>query len=88
MRKIQLDRRFSGYDRFKFAIEYRSSKDIETYIEHRKWFWDTFGPSCELDLHYKVSNPNLDWCWELNQWKTRIYVKSDKEMNWFALKWS
>lgn len=86
MRRIELDKRFSGYDRFKFALEY-NSRDLEQYIAHREWFWTTFGSSCELDLHYKITNPNQDWCWELNQWKTRIYVKSDKEMNWFFLKW-
>jgi hypothetical protein len=86
VRKITLDRRFSGFNRFKFALEY-TSKELDLYCQHREWFWTTFNSSCELEAQYKISNPNPDWCWELTQWKIRIYVKSDKEMNWFALKW-
>lgn len=92
MNKIELDRRFTGYGKFKYALEYPRKSDFMTFHRHRVWCWDTFGPSTEIEtqyMPYPEDDPiNDKWCWEYTQWKTRIYFKSDQEMNWFALRWS
>ena len=82
---LKLDRRYSGHEKFKFAIEYRRP-DNNLYLEHREWLWATYGASRELDL--VPIDHDFKWCWEYTQWHTRIYVKDQQTLNWFTLKWT
>lgn len=57
----------------------------------REWCWNTYGPSCELELWLQLSDgiqgKNDKWCWHTNFNNFKIYLKSEKEVNWFKLKW-
>ncbi len=76
-----------GHDEFKRCIEF-SRSEVEKFIEIRNWCWDQWGPGCEIDNFYKIQNPNKSWCWLIDEWRTRIYFASDKEVQWFHLKWN
>jgi hypothetical protein len=85
MKIIKLDKRYGGADYFKFCVPfYRNNK--EQFLEVREWCWNTFGPSCELEHYHLLADPKV-WGWEVSQWNTRIYFKTDKELNWFRLKY-
>lgn len=85
MKIIKLDKRYAGADYFKYGVPfYRNNKD--KFIEIREWCWQTFGPSCELEHYHFYTEPKV-WAWEVSQWNTRIYFKTDKELNWFRLKY-
>lgn len=72
----------------------------QKFYEWRNWCWQTWGPSKELvswfeDLRNQIQNPNLiaishneHWCWQHDQYATRIYLRTDKELSMFLLKWS
>ncbi len=59
--------------------------------EVREWCWTTYGPSCELEFWLRiedgVSGKNEHWCWHTNFDNFKIYLRTDKEANWFKLKW-
>lgn len=81
------DRRFSAHPDFKHFISF-TSKELKGFNNIRKWCWETFGASSDLDIFHKISDNNQQWCWEYSQWNTRIYFATDKEYQWFLLKWS
>lgn len=64
----------------------------------RIWCWDTWGASKELDEwleDLKNINTNIaliahneHWCWQNSDYNTRIYLRTDKELSQFLLKWS
>ena len=58
----------------------------------REWCWTTYGPSCELTHWLGIQSngfvvPNEHWCWHTEYDNFKIYLRSDKEANWFKLKW-
>jgi hypothetical protein len=58
----------------------------------RDWCWETYGPSCELEFWLAVNSEkkepvNEKWCWHTNYDNFKIYLRTDKEVNWFKLKW-
>ncbi len=70
----------------------RKTIRLKKFQEVRQWCIDTFGMSCERDhyLHLLTSDPdsvNSRWCWHTEFHDTKIYFASEKEANWFKLKW-
>lgn len=71
-----------------------------TFYEIRNWCWEIWGPSKELDLYLEdnvtsthgndlVLNQNQHWSWERTmKYKLRLYLKDDKELVLFKLRWS
>lgn len=59
--------------------------------EIREWCWQTYGPSCELEFWLRIpegsQSRNEHWCWHTNFDNYKIYLRTDKEANWFKLKW-
>jgi hypothetical protein len=86
MKRGKLDARYSGFGEFKYYAGYRNS-EVDKFCAVRAWCWENWGPSCEMENYGKVSNPNINWCWISDQWKQRIYFASDKEYQWFLLKY-
>ena len=84
----KLDNRFRGHEFFEFAIVFRV-EEIPQFVTAREWCWETMGPSTELENHWV--NTNHDWAWECNvstvRPTARIYLKSNKELVYFNLKW-
>lgn len=59
--------------------------------EIRNWCWETYGSSCELerwlDIPDESVGKNEHWCWHTNFDNWKIYLRTEKEANWFKLKW-
>jgi hypothetical protein len=88
MRHNKLDRRYKGYGQFKYTVSFWLSKEYPKFCEIRNWCWTQWGPSSEVDIWER--NPALqspNWCWVKDDYKVRIYLTSDKEYQWFLLKW-
>jgi len=49
------------------------------------------GASCERDhwlfLNETDAQPNDRWCWQTDFGNFKIYLCTEKEANWFKLKW-
>ena len=86
MKHRKLDRRFSGYKDFKYCVNF-SNKELDKFCEIRNWCWEQWGASSELDTWYKIALKNPAWCWQYDQWNTRLYFASDAECQWYLLKW-
>mgnify|MGYP003350384398 FL=1 len=72
------------------------------FKDYRAWCWDQFGPGCELDYvaitlgttsivtpEEKIFGlPTREmWAWRTDYDNQRIFLKSDRELSWFKLKW-
>jgi len=100
----RLDKRYSGYRQFRFSVEfirgYMPNNDrLRTFLLVRDWCHDTWGHTCERDLHVELSediskgeieysvNPAWSWYWHPNESNYRIYLKDQEELNIFAMRW-
>ena len=84
---IELDHTtLGGFDK-------RRAQQMLDLNEVRDWCHITWGPSCERMFYLKVLQHapdhvlNTHWCWETEFNNFKIYLKTDKEANWFKLKW-
>lgn len=84
MKLKKLDRRMKGYGSFKYKIDYPKSKTHD-FISARNWCWEQWGPSSELELWDESLNPA--WCWIISEWEYKILLASDREAQWYILKW-
>ena len=91
----KLDARFSGSEFFTHMVEYQKLgltrvTRAALFLEHREWCWETFGPSCELDLIPEtVSSQEFGmpaWAWQTEHGLFRLYF-NEKQLAWFQLKW-
>lgn len=95
MKFKKLDRRMNGYGDFTYAVDFASSPMGAKFNDVRQWCWETFGPSCELDIWDVLDRPddvrNERWAWDRGQynktWRCIIYLATDQEANWFKLRW-
>lgn len=97
---IKIDKRNTGYgewayyiNRHDFNPKLNSLDSMNQYLRWREWCWTTWGPSKELDLwmedrHRTTESQNPHWCWSNNQYHSRIYLRTDKELSQFLLKWT
>lgn len=91
--KYYIDRPKSDYGQF---LTLYTSQTI--FFQWREWCWAQWGASKELDdwiedlRHPTLSNQyvshNEQWCFVHNQYSTRIYLRGDKELSTFLLKWA
>ena len=111
---VKLDGRYKGGQSFKYLIDYRVVDEsiadphrLKLYqdqflADHRTWFWESYGPSCEIDpwqvakLHFgnfdlgntKCSEILSDvWAWHTDYGYKRIYVNNDETLSAFLLKY-
>ena len=87
MKIVKLDRRYTGGRSFDYAVEFIPAyKEGELFCEVREWCWQTWGPGREL----KFINLDSDhcWCFMTDNYRTRIYLKGEQELEWFMLRWS
>lgn len=95
MKVKKVDKRFKGNGSFKFYVDSPKYGD-KNFFQVREWCWTTFGPSKEIEMwqddvsRARITNNshNEKWAWQADPWTTRIYLKTDKEADWFTLKWS
>ena len=90
----KLDKRNTGYGKFKYAVTSTSLYAKEFY-EIRAWMWDTWGASKELKdwmLDFRIALAdvgcqNEHWCWQNDDYHRRLYLRTDKELVLFRLRW-
>lgn len=90
----RLDRRHKAYNQFTHYISPVWSSQLADkirYFEWRKWCWETWGPGMEREIaidfgsnHYTIGR----WAWHTEDGQRRLYFATEKELNWFVLKWS
>lgn len=97
----KLDKRNKGHEYFKYYIKttYPISPKDPNYHELRSWMWKTWGPSKELvewldddnEKHRTTPKPlfcqNEHWCWQNDEYYSRLYLRGDAELVVFKLKW-
>lgn len=94
---IKLDKRNTGYGKFKYAIQSVSIYAKE-FFDIRAWMWDTWGASKELREWMSDSRINFAkedllscqneyWCWQNDNYHRRLYLRTDKELMLFKLRW-
>jgi hypothetical protein len=78
-------------------IEYPNESAMLNFDQCRRWFNDTFGQSEEAEtradliistgaiVKYNGIAYNRDWAFRCSYKSYCIYVRSDKELNWFVL---
>lgn len=65
---------------------------LEEFNNVRNWCTKTWGPSCErtnyiMLYEHDSTELNTHWCWHTEFENLKLYLSSDKEVNWFKLKW-
>ena len=94
------DKRHTGHEQWQYLViverqpqtpfgsftHLYKTKDLN---QLREWCWTTYGPSCELEFWLRLpeTERNCHWCWNTNYNNFKIYLRTDKETNWFKLKW-
>lgn len=86
MKLTKLTKQFSGHQYFKYCVNY-TYKDYQQYIDQREWCWTTWGPSVELEFYRRNRNPNPHWAWIVDNHRVRLYLGSDQDASYFALRW-
>lgn len=90
----KLDKRFTGHRDFSHRVEFRGPtvEKALKYIEVRNWCWERLGPGFERDIFFKIKSQLTDvvWCWHTDTTNLDfcLYFQSEKELNFFTLKWS
>lgn len=95
MRLKKLDRRMNGYGDFKYGVDFNYRANSTPFDEVRRWCWETFGASTELDIwevrDRPTDNRNARWAWDRGQYNKTyrcvIYLATDEEASFFTLKW-
>lgn len=90
----KLDRRHKGQAQFRFYITPVWSSTLADkiqFFEWRKWCWETWGPGMEREqaIYFGSNQYQIGrWAWHTEDGAKRLYFATDKELNWFNLKWS
>jgi hypothetical protein len=97
------DKRYTGSHIFQYVVDVKNhsfpvihnkfskSQKFKQFQEVRDWCIQTWGMSCEreqyLQLQVNEFDVNTHWCWHTEFHDTKIYLRTDKEANWFKIKW-
>lgn len=82
------DKRMSGWRDFEYCAMFNTGKaDSQLFCDVRDWCFESWGPSCELDYWHARAKPNGSWCWANDEFKMKIYFKTDVEYALFLLRW-
>lgn len=95
----KLDRRHNGNGLWKYYITVKRPTTTRreaknTFFQIRDWAWTTWGPSKELlewvedqgNIHAHCQNEH--WSWQSDIYHVRLYLRTDKELSFFLLRWS
>lgn len=99
----KLDRRSTGHKEWQYYVNRPNRVSLydatQQFYVWREWCWSTWGSSKELhnwvyDREFVRSysagistSDNDHWCWLHDQYSSRIYLRTDKELSQFLLKW-
>lgn len=104
---VKVDGRHKGHPHWKYFVPRPARQagkipyptryeSMQTFFEWRRWCWETWGPSKEIDnwledlIHRSVPpvDNNPSWCWVADAYSERIYLRGDAELTMFLLKWA
>ena len=88
MRIRKLDKRNKGYGQFKYMAIFGSFREKEKFFQIRNWCWEQWGPGCEIDFHSSTTSRSDAWAWLVDDFRMNIYIATDKEYQWFLLRWA
>jgi hypothetical protein len=93
----KLDRRHRGYGIWKYSVTWhrrvRHADGVRQFWQWREWAWNTWGPSKEVEWYSTADmfdgecSSNAHWCWQCDQWATRLFLRDDVEAELFMLRW-
>jgi hypothetical protein len=86
MKLKKVDARMNGHGKFKYYANFPYKTD-QAFCDVRKWCWEQWGASDDLEFIDKIKDPNQSWSWVNDKYTRRIYLATDKEAQWFILKW-
>jgi hypothetical protein len=86
MKLKKLDKRHKGHGQFKYMASF-TQREKEKFCQVRNWCWQQWGPGCEIDFYPNVTSRSYEWSWVSEQYRMNIYIATDKEYQWFLLKW-
>lgn len=86
MKIKKLDGRMNGHGEFTRCVDF-TREENQKFVKVRNWCWEQWGPSCELDFWYHQLDRNPAWCWMVDNWRIRLYFATEKEAQWFYLRW-
>jgi len=95
---VKLDGRHTGHKEFTHYIvpniPYgpvwgQKLEDKIRFFKWRKWCWETWGPGLERDAAIEFGNDIYEvwWAWHVGDRTKRLYFRTEKELDWFLLKW-
>jgi hypothetical protein len=89
----KLDRRHNGAGLFSHYITpvfQTTLADKLEFLEYRKWCWATWGPGMESEWAIEIArdrDQEVKWAWLTEYKQKRIYFRTEKELNWFNMRW-
>ena len=89
---VKMDKRFDGYPKFKYRANIAGNPVDKSDMFYKvvKWMTETYGHSTALDHHALLSidsGASEEWAWKSESFGVYIYLKDEKIMQWFSLKW-
>lgn len=93
----KLDSRYTGAQWFYCRVQIINEDKVPNFFTARNWCWETFGPSCEVDLIRKLNrvNPNgttdFQWAWkrDVERGSTSYFIYlTEPAHTAFTLKWT
>jgi len=84
----KMDKRHTASHKFKYYITPRGTSvewNRKLLAAFREWAWTNWGPSTERDWASLEFSPT--WAWDTEYNHLRIYLRGDKELSMFHLKW-
>jgi len=93
----KMDARYNGSGYFTHVIDYGGKYGTSlTFQQHRVWFWESFGPSCEIEAFMRLGKNNHSqpdcisgqWAWNTEFGNRKLYVRDDAMLAFFTLKFS
>lgn len=95
------DGRYAGHNIFAYVVDVKAGSQgfpslyrLINLHEVRQWCWTTWGPGCEREHYLEMlrlkhhEGLNEHWCWHTDYGETKIYLRTEKDLTWFRLKWA
>lgn len=98
MKVTTLDKRHTGYGKFKYSVDANGPGSAAVVILHRwrGWCWEVFGPG--IELRFAVAENGMAnimgielperWAWQTEFGNHKLYFKDDETMSAFLFQWS
>jgi hypothetical protein len=96
MQAVTLDKRHTGYGKFKYYVEADGPAAPVILHRWREWCWEAFGPGIELRFGIQdlgmakimgITMPDR-WAWQTEFGNYKLYFKDDETMSGFLFQWS